>query len=102
MRDRQTGESRAHSAEAHALALPVRWEIINAILDRSERKAWGFSSQCMEQSMRNVLHSPNSPANRAGGANLHPAPMAGTVRTGTTGVAAATTGGSGAVVVCTR
>ena len=34
-----------HSAEAQVLALPVRWEILNATFDRSVGNPWGKNSK---------------------------------------------------------
>lgn len=46
--DRQKGETQAHSAVAPAFALSDRWEIMKAILDRSEQKACGECSKWMD------------------------------------------------------
>ena len=43
MKDLQILEFLDHSAVAHAAALPVKWEIINAILASSDTKAAGLS-----------------------------------------------------------
>ena len=74
-RELQMDELRPHSAEAQALALLPRCEIIKAILDRSVGKAWGVSSKWIEQSIRNALHSPGSPVYWPWGSNLQLAPL---------------------------
>lgn len=74
-RELQSRDSLAHSAVAHAHALPAGWEIMKATLARSVGNAWGESSKCISQFITNDLNCPKYPEKHSGGASQALAPV---------------------------